>query len=209
MTNKFRHKIDRQQQNSSSFLIGFFTNYLKPSAYLTSINEINLDALKDQGIKLMICDLDNTLVPHFTKFPTKTAINFIEEVKKRDIKFVLVSNNTAKRVSFFSEKLGLENYIASAKKPFPGAIKKTIKEMGVKPQETIVIGDMIITDVLVANFIHTESILVQPLIDPEKTLAKLFSWIEKTVFKKLSKENLIVKSNTRKKLIYSEDYEIL
>lgn len=210
MAEEFKHKqIIERDENSSSFILGFFINYLKPSAYVSSIQEIDLESLKDQGIKLIICDLDNTLVPHFTKFPSKNAKEFVEEVKEKGFEFILISNNTEKRVSFFAEKLGLTSYIANAKKPFPKAMKKTIDKFGFKSQETVVIGDMIITDMLSANFIHVESILVQPLIDPEKTMDKLISLMEKFIFKKLTKDNLIVKSETIKKEIYSEDYEIL
>jgi len=179
MANKYEQLKNNKYRQSSSFLFGFFVNYLKPSAYLTSVGEIDLDGLKKQGIKLIICDLDNTLVPHFTKFPTQKSIDFVNEVRKRDIKFMLISNNTKKRVSFFSEKLGLTEYISNAKKPFSFAITKTIKKMGVKPQETVIIGDMIITDTLAANFVHAESILVQPLIDPNKTFDRILQWIER------------------------------
>lgn len=211
MAKIYQHKSKEniEEENSSSFLFGFFVNYLKPSAYLTSVNEIDLDSLKEQGIKLIICDLDNTLVPHFTKFPTKEAITFVSEVKKRNIEFVIVSNNTSKRVSFFSEKLGLDDYIAAAKKPFPWALKKTIKRLGYQPYETVMVGDMLVTDTLAANLVHTESILVQPLIDPDRAWDKVLSWFERVFFKKLSKENLIVKSQTLRKNIYSEDYEVL
>lgn len=210
MARGFRHKVNNiEQENSSSFLLGFFINYLKPSAYVTSIKEIDLESLKEQGIKLIICDLDNTLVPHFTKFPTKQAIEFVKEVKEVGFDFVLVSNNTSKRVSFFAEKLNLDNYISNAKKPFPKVIKKSIEKMNVSPQETVIIGDMLITDTLAANFVHAESILVQPLIDPERTMDKLLSLAEKIVFKRLAKNNLIVKSETIKRTIYSEDYELL
>ncbi len=207
---KYKHTQKNQiEENSSSFVLGYFVNYLKPSAYVPSVHEIDLDSLKDQGIKLIICDLDNTLVPHFTKFPTLQVRKFVDEVKARGFEFVLVSNNTSKRVSFFAEKLGLERYIANAKKPFPMAIKRTLEEAGVKPQEAVFIGDMIITDTLAANFVHTESILVQPLMDPEKTVDRLLSFMEKFVFKRLAKNNLIVKSEGNKRSIYSEDYEIL
>lgn len=206
----FKHKRKQNNNdNSSSFILGYFVNYFKPSAYVTSVHEIDLDSLKEQGIKLIICDLDNTLVPHFTKFPTMQVKKFVEEVKDRGFEFVLVSNNTSKRVSFFAEKLGLSKFIANAKKPFPNAIRKTIKEMGVKPQETVIIGDMIITDTLAANFVHTESILVQPLMDPEKTVDRFLTFLEKFVFKRLSKNNLIVKSENIQRNVYSEDYEIL
>lgn len=210
MSQKFKHKQSEiKQENSSSFLLGIFINYLKPSAYVTSVQEIDLDSLKEQGIKLIICDLDNTLVPHFNKFPTKKVKFFVDEVKRKGFEFVLISNNTKKRVSFFAEKLGLENFVFNSKKPFPSAIKKTIEKMKIKPQETVIIGDMLITDILVANLVHTESILVQPLINPEKAMDKILSFIEKFVFKKLNKDNLIVKSEKVQRTIYGEDYEIL
>ncbi len=207
---KYEHKRKQvREENSSSFILGYFVNYLKPSAYVPSVHEIDLDSLKEQGIKLIICDLDNTLVPHFTKFPNTNVRRFVEKVKEKGFEFVLVSNNTNKRVSFFAEKLELDKYISNAKKPFPHAIRKTINEIGVKPQETVIIGDMLITDTLAANFVHTESILVQPLMDPEKTVDRFMSFLERFVFKRLSKNNLIVKSSDVKRTIYSEDYEIL
>ncbi len=208
-TYEHKRKLNNTEENSSSFVLGYFVNYLKPSAYVTSVHEIDLDSLKEQGIKLIICDLDNTLVPHFTKFPTMQVRKFVDEVKRRGFKFVLVSNNTSKRVSFFAEKLEISDYIANAKKPFPSAIKKTIEKIDVKPQETVIIGDMIITDTLAANFVHTESILVQPLMDPEKTVDKFISFLERFVFKRLAKNNLIVKSENIQRNVYSEDYEIL
>ncbi len=202
-------KNNNEENNSSSFLLGFFVDYFKPSAYLTSIKEIDLDILKMQGIKLILCDLDNTLVPHFTKFPTKQSIDFVKEAKRKGMKFIVVSNNTKKRVEFFSEKLGISDYVYNAKKPLPFKIGKIIEKMNISPQETVMIGDMLITDTLAANFIHIESILVQPLMDPDKAVNKIIQWFESKVFKKLSKENLIVKSETIKRTIYNEDNEIL
>ena len=159
--------------SSNSFIFGLFVNYLKPSMYVNSITNIDLDSLKNQGIKLIICDLDNTLVPHFTKFPTKNAIDFVEKVKEMEFHFVLISNNTSKRVSFFAEKLGLKDYISNAKKPMPFNIKKVITNYKVKPNETVIIGDIIVMDILAANILHTESILVKPLLDSDYILNKI------------------------------------
>lgn len=202
-------KTNKELQDRSSFLIGFFVNYFKPSAFLPSISKIDLSMLKNQGIKLIICDLDNTLVPHYTKFPTQNIIKFVEEIKEKEFEFIIISNNTKKRVSSFSEKLNLSEFIWNAKKPFPFSIKKTINKLGVKPQETVVIGDMIITDILAANLSHTQSILIQPLIELNQTNNNRFSkWIENKIFKTLSNENLIVKE-TFEKNVYSEEYEFL
>ena len=117
LLNRKQQKQNKEKiliKKRSSFFFGLFVNFLKPSVYLDSIKEIDLNALKEQGIKLIICDLDNTLVPHYTKFPTQTAINFVNDVKKAGFDFSIVSNNTSKRVSFFAEKLGISDFISGA-----------------------------------------------------------------------------------------------
>jgi len=202
--------LDKQQtKESNSFLFGLFVNYMKPSAYVESVLDINLQKLKDQGIKMIICDLDNTLVPHFTKFPTKMAFEFSKKVREAEMEFVIVSTNTNRRVSFFAEKLNTNEYIANAKKPFKKKISKLIKDKNLETHEVAIVGDMIITDVLVANFIKCESILVNPVIQAEKTLSKVMSWVEEKIFKRLSNENLIVKETIVEETLLSEEYEIL
>lgn len=207
-----RNKINKEKKsmNTNSFFFGLFINFFQPSAYIKSISDIDLNKLKEQGIKLIICDLDNTLVPHFTKFPTKFSINFVKQIKEKGFEFILISNNTSKRVSFFSEKLGLDNYISNAKKPFTKVIKKTLNKYDYTAQEIVLIGDMLITDVLVSNFLNLNSILVQPLFDSDVGWNKIIAWMEKTIFKKLSKKNLLVSSSDfEKNEILSENYEIL
>ena len=136
----------RPPKVTKRFLIDPFLNFIKPSAYIESVKDIDLNTLKQQGKKLIICDLDNTLVPHFTKYPTKLAFDFVERAKEAGLIFVLFSNNTSKRVSFFAEKLGVERFIAGAKKPFPFKLRKAMEELGITPKETVLIGDMIIMD---------------------------------------------------------------
>ncbi len=201
-------KEHKTQISSNSFLFGLFINYLKPSTYVTTIKQINLEKLKEQGIKLIICDLDNTLVPHFTKFPTKIAIDFAQAVKDNDMEFILISNNTRKRVSLFAEKLKVD-YIANAKKPLPFAMNRTIKKFNFKPQEVVVVGDMIITDILSANLLHMESILVQPLIDAERTWNVIIKWLEEYIFLRLTRQNILIKEEETGRDLYSEEYEIL
>lgn len=159
----------RTSGESRKFFIDIIANYLKPSIYLKSIKDIDTESLYEQGKRLLICDLDNTLVPHFTKFPTKDAFDFVKRVQDSGIEFIIVSNNGKKRVSFFAEKLGIKNYVASAKKPFPRKIRKKIEELGYTKEQSIMIGDMIVMDMAAANLMGVDSVLVTPLIDAEKT----------------------------------------
>lgn len=88
---------------------GLLSNYFKPSIYVRSFRDVNISQLKRQGIKLFISDLDNTLVPHYTKLPNKEVLAFIKKVKDAGLDFAIMSNNIKNRVSLFAEKAGVED----------------------------------------------------------------------------------------------------
>ncbi|CAM9146204.1 YqeG family HAD IIIA-type phosphatase [Mycoplasma marinum] len=170
---------------------GLIVNYFKPSIYVRSFKDVNLNLLKEQGIKMMICDLDNTLVPHYTRFPNKEVLRFLEAVKQYGIKFVVVSNNTKKRVSVFCNKAKIKHYKGNAKKPLKSSVLNIMKESGFEPKETIIMGDMIITDILIANRMKIESILVQPLVSTDYKMSATHMFLENVIYKKLEKKNIL------------------
>ncbi len=207
--NKKPRNDNNEDKQSTSLFFALFINFLKPSAYSKKIEDIDIKSLKEQGIKMIICDLDNTLVPHFTKFPTKVAIEFVKEAQEADIDFLILSNNSKKRVSFFADKLNVQHFIANAKKPFPWAMKKAIKDFGYDISEVVMIGDLIITDILAANILRIESILVYPLVDSNIALNSISKWLEKEVFAKLSKDNLLLQEEDLIKERLTDKYDIL
>ncbi len=199
----------RKKISSNSIIFGIIINYLKPSIFVEGIEKIDIKTLKDNGIKLIICDLDNTLVPHFTKFPTKRVINFVKKIKEMNIDFLIASNNSKKRVEFFSKKIEIDNYIANAKKPFTKNIKNYIKKKEYKKDEIVMIGDMLITDILVANILNVDSILVLPLVNNDPLISKFTKFLENKIFYKLSRDNIITTKNQNIKIGDLDDYEIL
>lgn len=52
-------------------------NYFYPDVYQKSIYTINYDKLKENGIKCLLFDLDNTCVPYVDKKPTKKLKNHL------------------------------------------------------------------------------------------------------------------------------------
>lgn len=89
---------------------GIVSNYFKPSLYVRSFLDVNVSQLKRQGIKLLISDLDNTLVAHYTRLPKKDVIDFIQKVRDAGIEFVIMSNNVKSRVATFAKKAGVDEY---------------------------------------------------------------------------------------------------
>ncbi|MCP4337194.1 MAG: YqeG family HAD IIIA-type phosphatase [Mycoplasma sp.] len=183
-------------------------NYLKPSIYVRSFKEVNITSLRDQGIKLLICDLDNTLVPHYTRFPNKDVLNFVKSLKKHNIEIAVVSNNLKSRVKTFCEKANIEVYRGNAKKPFKKAVMQVMSHFKVSSSEVIFMGDQIIMDILVANRIGCESILVQPLISTDYNMSKINIFLETQIYNKLEKNNILKKGNYTDKSIHSS-FELL
>lgn len=175
----------------------FWLNYLRPNIFVRDISEINLEALKASGIKLIICDLDNTLVPYFNMFPNKFSFNFINKAKEIGFDILIASNNTKKRVTTFATKLqetvSIKDFLWNCKKPISLKIIKWIKNSSYTFDETVFIGDQFLTDILLANWVKAKSILVLPLIDQmnNSDLNIFFKLIEKFIYKKLSQENIL------------------
>ena len=167
-------------------------NYFKPSIYVRSFKDVNINQLKRQGIKLFISDLDNTLVPHYTRLPNKDNKEFIKKIKDTNIEFVLMSNNIKKRVKIFAENAGIDEFYWNAKKPFKRVVKKIISKRDLKPSEIIIMGDQIVMDILVANRMKVESILVQPLVSANYKMSAFNMFLENKIYKKLSRENILM-----------------
>lgn len=182
-------------------------NYFKPSIYLESFKKINLKLLKNSGIKLVMCDMDNTLLGWNERFPNQDVINFVKNVYANNMEFVLFSNNIKNRVERFAKKAGIKSYLWNCKKPLLGKMRLVKKIFPYKENEIILIGDNIITDVFVANRSHIKSILVSPLSKNNKK-----NWIEKFL------EKFIIRRLEQKNILYEgfynegdlgDNYEIL
>ena len=161
----------------------------KPTKYYRSIFDVDFNLLKQEGIKLIACDLDNTLVPHDVILPDQRLIDFFKEIKALGFEIVILSNNKEKRVQLFSDELNIPYYY-SARKPLKRAFKRLLKDYHLSNQEMCLIGDQILTDVYGANGMHIMNILVEPLAKRDIFYTKINRFFEKRVIKSLAKKGL-------------------
>ena len=138
-----------------------------PYAHAQSIYEIPVDFYKRNNVNLLIIDLDNTLDSYRLHEPTEQAINLIKKIKEAGITPVVVSNNTAKRVGQYASGLQVD-YLCSARKPFSGKIRKFLKERNLSPEEVMLVGDQLITDVLAAKGAHIRVVLTEKIVKEDQ-----------------------------------------
>jgi HAD superfamily phosphatase (TIGR01668 family) len=161
----------------------------RPNKYYTNVFSVDFNKLKNQGIKVVACDLDNTLVPHDIKEANEEVQELINKVKSLGMDFVIISNNHEKRVSNFAGGLDIQYYY-DARKPLPKVMKKILSKYHIKKNELALIGDQIMTDVFGANSFGITSILVTPLAKRDIIWTKPNRFMEARIIKRLDKLNL-------------------
>jgi len=136
----------------------FRANYLADSIY-----QVSGAALARRGIKLLLADLDNTLVPYGVPLPDERLKGWRDELKAHGITlFVLSNNRHENRPRIFSEGLDVP-YIGHAGKPKTHSFLKAMEDMRVTKEQTAIVGDQIFTDVLGGNRAGVNTILVKPI----------------------------------------------
>lgn len=144
---------------------------------LRSVLGITPDLLKNNNIRGLLLDLDNTLTTHDNPRPADGVLDWIALMKKNGISMVIVSNNHFERVKPFAEMLGLE-FVCEGKKPLWDGFNRAQKQMNIPFENLAVVGDQIFTDVLGANFRRVKCIYVAPIEHEKKGFLKFKRKIE-------------------------------
>ena len=155
----------------------------KPTYALKSVLEITPEALKKRDIKALVLDLDNTLTTHDNPAPAEGVLDWIDRMQSAGIKLLIVSNNTAERVTPFAQMLGL-HFVPNGAKPLPKGFRQAITELGVGKEHVCAVGDQIFTDILGANMAGIRSIFVYPIEFEHSTFFKVKRAIEKPLLPK-------------------------
>ncbi|MBT2677415.1 YqeG family HAD IIIA-type phosphatase [Bacillus sp. ISL-35] len=162
-----------------------------PDQHVKNIFEIDPDSLKEKGVKGIITDLDNTLVEWDRPTATPKLIEWFDNMRRNEILITIVSNNNEKRVRAFSDPLQIP-FIFQARKPMTRAFNKALKQMGLRKEETVVIGDQLLTDVLGGNRSGFHTILVVPVAQTDGFVTRFNRKVERRIlnwFKKQGKLN--------------------
>ena len=164
-----------------------------PDIYQKSIYDIDYNKLKKKGIKCLLFDLDNTLVPVNNDIPTK-KVKELFNVLEKDFKIIIISNSGKKRLTPFKEGLNVD-VSASSHKPFKKKYLKIMNLYKFEYYEMAAIGDQLLTDICGANRIGITSILVNPIGDYEKWCTKINRFLESFIYRKLRKKGLLKKGD--------------
>lgn len=158
-----------------------------PDCRMDSTYEIDFEGLRKKGIKALIFDIDNTLVPHGAPADAR-AVELFEKLHGLGFAVTLLSNNKEPRVKMFCDAVTGASYIYKAGKPGKKGYKNAMKQMGVTTKETVFVGDQLFTDVWGAKRCGIYSILVNPIDKKEEIQIVLKRYLEKPILKAYEKQ---------------------
>ena len=153
---------------------------------LNSVYEVDFDRLYKKGIRGLIFDIDNTLVPHGADADERIEKLF-GELKKMGFKTFLLSNNKLERVKRFNANIR-SLYIYKAGKPNAVNYIKAMRMMGTGKENTVFIGDQLFTDIWGAKKAGISTILLNPIDKKEEIQIVLKRYLEKIVLNTYEKE---------------------
>lgn len=155
-----------------------------PTWYHEKITDIDFSKLYEKGYRNILCDLDNTLTAFFNKYPDEKTVVFVNKIKELGFNFYVISNNRKKRVNDFCKTLDIK-WLHRAGKPGVLKISLFMKENKIFPDDSIIIGDQIMTDIIMANRLEMHSILIEPVADQDLIVTKINRMFDHKIRSKL------------------------
>lgn len=162
----------------------------RPDSVIDSVFDIDLEQLKAQGIRGIIFDLDNTIIPWDSCDMCPNTAGWLQGVIDQGFTVSIVSNNWHKRVKEIAVRFGLP-FVSRAYKPAKAGFRRALAAMNLEPHEAAIVGDQLFTDVLGGNRMGLYTIWVKPLTSQEFIGTKIHRRFEKLAVRILKAKGLI------------------
>jgi HAD superfamily phosphatase (TIGR01668 family) len=158
--------------------------YLIPDLIAQRVEDIDAGVLTAWGVRGIVLDLDNTIVPWNTPDVAPSVARWIRTMRDAGLRICLLTNNYTRRATGVAGLLDIP-IIKAALKPSPLAFFGALRMLGVPAAEAAVIGDQIYTDVLGGKLLGMRAVLVNPLSSREFPTTKIVRWLERPVRSRL------------------------
>ena len=133
-----------------------------PDYIFKSVDRITPEFLRRRGITALVLDVDNTLTAHDSQELAPGVARWLDTMRHSGIEMRISSNNVARRVRPFAEKVGLP-FVSFSLKPASRGLRLARRAFGVEKGRMALVGDQIFTDTLGANNAGVTPLLVEPI----------------------------------------------
>ncbi|MDR1605174.1 MAG: YqeG family HAD IIIA-type phosphatase [Gracilibacteraceae bacterium] len=140
---------------------------LKPDFQFFAVTDFDSAWLRANRIKGLLLDMDNTIVPWRGAEVSAAVLAWARELRAGGLKACIVSNSRyPAKVARVGAALGFP-YLHRARKPRQGGFRAGRALLGLGPEEVLVVGDQLFTDILGGNRGRMRTCLICPIARPE------------------------------------------
>ncbi len=141
-----------------------------PDYYAEGVADIDFDALKKKGIKVVAFDVDSTLIPFsLSPFHPKQIgdelLNKLKKERKKFDKWIIASNRPSNDLQELAASVNAQVVRANLlfRKPRRAYFRLVLKRSGEEPTNVAMVGDKLIADIFGANRMGMTTVLVRPV----------------------------------------------
>ena len=167
--------------------MAWLDKYLRPDHIFDSYREVTPQFCAVNNIKVIVSDIDNTLVTYDDAEPTPEVSAWYHALIESGVKVAFASNNDEARVTLFNRSLGAP-MIAKSGKPLTRGVRRMMEESGGTLENTVLLGDQLLTDIMAANRLGIRSVVVPPIKDKKTFFFRAKRAIEKPFMTRYIKE---------------------
>jgi len=160
--------------------------YLTPDAIVERVEDISTELLAEWGVRGVVLDLDNTIVPWNTSDVAPGVRAWVIGLRDARIGVCVLTNNYTRRASSVARLLDIP-IIKAAFKPSPMAFRSALARMSIDAEEGAVVGDQLYTDILGGKLVGMRAVLVNPLSTREFVTTRFVRWLERPFRARLPK----------------------
>ncbi|MBS1724602.1 MAG: YqeG family HAD IIIA-type phosphatase [Armatimonadetes bacterium] len=149
--------------------------HFSPTSALENIESINLAGLWADGKRLILLDVDNTLIPWRSHDIPETVHAWLASARQIGFDFCILSNTrNPERLAKLAAAMEVEA-IRDKFKPSRAMYNAALAKFGRTPSEAVMVGDQLLTDVLGANRAGIDAIWIKPIGQREFVGTRLLS----------------------------------
>ena len=166
MSKSLDEMIEQKVYNGINYVL---SKFIKPDMKVKSVGSINRDMInilkEEHGIKGIILDVDDTLRSDMKDIPEVNK-NWISMMKE-EFKLIVVSNGVDRKIEEYFKSYGI-CYIGFAHKPLKKSFCKACDKLGLKPEEVLIIGNDLISDIYGGKRNNMKTLLVDSVEEVER-----------------------------------------
>jgi HAD superfamily phosphatase (TIGR01668 family) len=159
---------------------------LTPHLQLASVLDLPAGRLRAHGRVGLLLDLDCTLKDYGAAVIGPPVLAWLRSLRGAGLRLCLLSNGKPRRIEPFARELQLP-FIAQAFKPLPFGCRAALRLLGLRPEQTAIIGDQLFADVLAGRLARLFTILVRPTSPAEPWWTRVKRPLERHVLQRIAR----------------------